>query len=284
MEEMKNEFPDKWKDTIDPFSLHFKKIKITKILGYPYAANQVFVIEGIENSQKKNFILKYTGYEDSNIKNEVMNLSQLHMENIPRIVECDDGFTYRISNFLEGERLSTIVGDNEQLESLEYMYDFGKMLGIIHKQEGKFTDAPIRVFHSIPDYNYFKDLGLEEVYRYLIDNKPLSINRCFIHGDFHYANILWHKHNISAILDFELSGIGNKEFDIAWSLILRPEQKFMKSKEEYYEYIRGYKSENDCDEKLIKYYMILIYSRFIRFGSEEYKSYIQNFLKTKIKL
>ena len=279
---MRNKFPNKWKDTINPYDLSLKNIIIKNILGYPYAANQVFVISGIQDKKEKKFILKYKGYKDSNIENEIINLSHLHLKNIPRIIEHDDHYVFRISNFLKGERLSVILGNNEHMESLGYMYDFGKMLGIIHKQKGDFTDAPTRIFHTIPEYSYFQKLQLEEVHSYLIDNQPSSINRCFVHGDFHYANILWFHHKISAILDFELSGYGNKEFDIAWSLILRPEQKFMKTNEEYIEYIKGYRSENECDEKLIKYYMVLIYSRFIKFGDDEYKAYIRNWFKTNI--
>lgn len=275
---MNHEFPAKWKEGIDPFTLPLKKIKITRILGYPYAANQVFVITGIEKQEEKRMILKYKGYEDSNIKNEVHNLSILHLPQIPHILEHDDSYTYRISNFLEGERLSILVGNNEKMESLTYLYDFGKMLGIIHKQDGNFTKAPIRSFHYIPEYQYFKELHLENVYSYLTQHKPATLHTCFIHGDFHYANLLWSNHKISAILDFELSGFGNKEFDIAWSLILRPGQKFMKTDVEYDQYMKGYKSENECDEFLVKYYMTLIYSRFIRLGDDEYKTYVRNWL------
>ena len=44
-----------------------------------------------------------------------------------------------------------------------------------------------------------------------------------------YANILWAGHHISGILDFELAGYGNKEFDIAWAVFRRPGQKFLRT-------------------------------------------------------
>ena len=168
------------------------------------------------------------------------------------------------------------------MQSLKYMYEFGKMLAIIHKESGNFLEAPKRRFHNIPDEEYFNDLKLHNVYEYLINNKPNTVNKCFIHGDFHYANILWNEYKISAILDFELSGIGNKEFDIAWSLILRPEQKFMKTQTELDEFLHGYYSENKCNKEFIKYYMILIYSHFISLGNDKYKEYVRNWLNSEI--
>ena len=68
---MSNEFTKKWKDTIDPFQLKLNNIKITEILGYPYAANQVFILKGIVNNKESKYVLKYSGHVDANIKNEV---------------------------------------------------------------------------------------------------------------------------------------------------------------------------------------------------------------------
>jgi len=37
--------PKKWRETIDPFSIKFKKFKLEKVLGYPHARNDVFLCE-----------------------------------------------------------------------------------------------------------------------------------------------------------------------------------------------------------------------------------------------
>ncbi len=73
-----------------------------------------------------------------------------------------------------------------------------------------------------------------------IVNQSSQTHTCFVHGDFHYANLLWKDGHISGILDFELAGIGDRDFDIAWALILRPGQKFMRTEEELREFIAGY--------------------------------------------
>ena len=77
----------------------------------------------------------------------------------------------------------------------------------------------------------------------------------FCYGDFHYANVLWKDHHISAILDFELAGYGSRDFDIAWALFLRPGQKFLKTDEELERFLRGYQKYGDCNVEAVKYYM-----------------------------
>lgn len=274
--------PEKWKDTIDPFELNTKKVKITEILGYPYAANQVFYIKGIYKGKEGYFFLKYAGHVDANIKNEVKNIAQIKMQAVPTVIEYDKNYTYLITSEIEGERLSKTVNDNGLSDALPFMFEYGKTLAELHSVKGDFADASKRRFHTIADKDLFLKYGIEDVYRYLIENKPLNVDKCFVHGDFHYANILWYENHISGILDFELSGIGNREFDIAWALILRPEQRFMKTDEEFKEFIKGYTYVHDCEVKSVIYYMCLIYSRFIALGDGEYREYVKKWLKNHI--
>ena len=220
--------PKKWKETIDPLSLPTKQVKILEVLGYPYAANQVFYVRGEEESHEGYYFVKVAGYKDSNLANESQILSTLHFPHIPSVAEKGDNFL--ITRELKGQRLSTIVQDNAHLESMDYMAEFGKTLAELHAQKGDFPEAPHRHFHDLPDREKLEKSGLGFVFDYLEKNQPKETHRCFVHGDFHYANLLWENGHISGILDFELAGIGDKEFDIAWSLILRPDQRFMKIK------------------------------------------------------
>lgn len=275
-------FPEKWKDTVDVFSLKFDRLKIKEVLGYPHAANQVFAVKGIVDNEENVFIVKYKGHVDSNIKNEIDVLKKLSFKNIPKVVEHSEDFSFSVTEYIEGDRLSVIVGNNEKFQSMEYMFEFGEMLAKIHKTKGVFNNAPHRNFHEIPSYDFCKEKGVEFVYDYLVKNKPTKVNHCFVHGDFHYANLLWKNHHISGVLDFELAGIGNKEYDIAWSIILRPSQKFMKTKEERELFLKGYKSVGECDEKLVHYYMVLILARFIKNGDKEYKDFVTEWLKSAI--
>ena len=215
----------------------------------------------------------------ADIENEINTIAAIKCDLAPSIIDYDEEKKYFcVSLAKKGERLSSIVGDNSNGASLDYLYEYGNALAKLHATEGIFPDVKDRKFFHIQDKEYFRELGIEFVYDYLISNQPQRINKCFCHGDFHYANILWQQKHISAILDFELSGWGNKEFDIAWALILRPGQKFMNTDEEISLFMEGYRSEGTCNWDYVKYYMILIYSYFYKIGrtNVEYLSYVKN--------
>lgn len=279
---MASKQPKKWRDTIDPFLLKFHKLKILKVLGYPHAANDVFYMKAYYQGKKTFCFLKYARHIEANFKNEIQVLEELSLKYIPEVLEYASDYAFIVTREIEGERLSTIVGDNLNQESLAYMEEYGRTLAFLHQQQGAFPSAPRRKFHDIPEQEQFDRIGFPHVYHWLISHQPKKINYCFVHGDFHYANILWKDHHIHGILDFELAGIGNKEFDIAWAIILRPSQRFLHTRKEMQEFIRGYQSQNSCDVQLIKYYMALIYARFYELGDTKYKLFIKNWYRHNI--
>lgn len=219
--------------------------------------------------------IKVNRQNGADIKNEIETLNKINIPNIPIIIDYDKDMTYRVSIALNGERLSTILKENNNFESLEYLEKYGKKIGEIHLIRGEFEKVKDRRFFHIPCEEYFviNDLS-HKIYEYLVKNEPKEINYCFCHGDFHYANILWENKEISGILDFELSGIGSKEFDIAWAIILRNGQTFLKEEIEKETFLKGYQSVNSCNLEYVKYYMILIYTWFYQFSNFEHRKVI----------
>ena len=51
-------FPNKWRETIDPFTLKFKNFILKEILGYPHAGNDVFYVKGIYNNEETYAFIK----------------------------------------------------------------------------------------------------------------------------------------------------------------------------------------------------------------------------------
>ena len=269
--------PDKWRDTIDPFKLPYKNFKLLEVLGYPHAGNDVFQAKGIHNKEELEVFIKVARQKGADIENEINVINLLNSSLAPQIIDFDLGETpFVVTVAKRGERLSTILGDNKGLESMEYLFEYGQVLAKLHSITGEFKAVKDRKFFYVPEQNYFKENNLQFVYKYLIEKAPLEKNYCFCHGDFHYANVLWEDKHISAILDFELAGIGNREFDIAWAIIRRPGQTFLVKEEEEQRFLEGYLSiGNYCEEK-IKYYMVLVYTYFYQIGikNEEYTSYV----------
>ena len=278
-------FPTKWRETVDPFSLKFAKFKLVEVLGYPHAGNDVFYVKGCFENREVLAFIKFNRQLGADVENEINVLSQINFDNTPKIIDFDEQKTYRVSLALEGERLSTIVGDNSNRESLNYMKAYGNTLAKIHQLKGDFKPVKDRKFFHIPTKEYFEENYLSlDVYEYLTSNAKTNKNLCFCHGDFHYANILWKDKLMTGILDFELSGIGIREFDIAWAIINRPGQRFMNTQIEIDTFLNGYSMLERFDVKSVYYYMIQIYCWFYPLGEDEYHEFVQKEMDRLIKL
>lgn len=269
-------FPTKWRDTVDPFSLKFDNFQLVEVLGYPHAGNDVFYAKGLFNNKEVFVFIKANRQLGADVENEINVLSQIDFDNTPLIIDFDKQKTCRVSLALEGERLSKILGDNNNMESLDYLNVYGYTLAKLHQLNGDFKPVKDRKFFHIPTKEFFVENGLcLRVREFLLSRVPTNKNLCFCHGDFHYANILWKNKQISGILDFELSGIGIKEFDIAWAIINRPGQKFMKTQQEIDTFLDGYKSLNSLKVESLYYYMIQIYCWFYPLGDQEYRTFVK---------
>ena len=276
--------PDKWKDTIDPFSIKFNNFKLLEVLGYPHARNDVFYCKGIYENKETFCFIKYASKPDSDINKEINTIQSLGFDFLPRIIDYDKYGKYIVTEEIVGERLSYILQTTKN-KSIDYMFEYGKTLAQIHTTSINCEKVEHRKFFDIPNIEYIKEHNIEYVLDFLVNNKPEQINECFCHGDFHYANVLWKDKKLVGVLDWELCGIGNKEFDIAWAIINRPSQQFLKTDKEIAEFLRGYKSLNKCNFKYVTYYMILIYSHFISVdkNNSQYQDYVIKWLKRKIK-
>ena len=271
--------PEKWRETANPFELPYKRFELKRVLGYPHARNDVFHVEGKYLGKNVEAYIKVARQEDSDIKNEVEVISKINCPLAPQILDCDEKCeNFVVQTAMGGERLSYILSQDYNENSLDYMFEYGRTLAKLHACKGEFQVVKDRKFFHIPSTTFFEENGLEYVYDFLVINKPKTVNECFCHGDFHYANVLFENKMVSAILDFELAGLGNREFDIAWAIIRRPGQTFLKSEKEVEEFLNGYTSLEKCNADFVKYYMVLIYTYFYEIGikNSEYTSYVKS--------
>ena len=268
--------PTKWRETIDPYTINFKHFKLINILGYPHAGNDVFYVEGEYEGERLNAFIKVERQIGADIENEIEKFMASHVPFTPRIIEYSlVAPKYIITREAKGVRLSTIVGDNKNFESMDYLYHYGETLGLFHQSNISAKPVKHRRFFEIPDNEYFSKHGLEDVGEFLNSNKPQNCSKCFVHGDFHYANILWKDKKISCVLDYELSGIGIREFDMAWAIVLRPSQRFLKTAKEHNKFLSGYSSKQSYNEKTFRYFYVLIASHFYSMGDDDYKQQLK---------
>lgn len=275
--------PEKWRETIELSSLYFKNFKIKNIIGYPHAGNDIFHVEGLHDNNICKAYIKVERQKGADILNEVEIINKLPFEFKPHIIEFSDSNPrYIITKEILGERLSTILGSNDNLESLNYMKKYGAMLAKFHHLKISCNDVKHRSFFDIPKSNYFKKIDLVYVEDFLKNCPPKNKSKCFVHGDFHYANILWKDKEISAVLDYELSGYGIREFDIAWSILLRPSQKFLNTIMEIESFLEGYSQLQSYSKEAFIHYFVLIASRFYEMGDEDYKKSLQKLMECLI--
>ncbi len=262
--------PDKWRETIDPFTLKINNFEIKEILGYPHAGNDVFHICGIYKDQFKEAFLKVERQKTANIRREVEVIKAIDLKEKPKILDYSlDRPRFLITEKVNGERLSSIVGNNENFKSITYMDKYAQLLSRVHREK-TFYKPVLKRDLSINQEYYIKE-NLEYVWEFLQD-KDIGQTYCFIHGDCHYANILWEEGQVSCLLDYELSGYGPREFDLAWALVLRPGQKFLDTHIERSSFLSEYSRYHYYSPKALDYYLVQVAMFFYAIDSNpEYR-------------
>ena len=258
---------EKWRELkIDPFEIKYKKIKIKSIDSYLPAGNDVVECSCLLNGEETSLFIKIARSKMAGFKTEVNHLNLIDKEKlynkVPLIIE--DGYInykkYIVLEKIIGDRLSDILKKANNLnKKKEYLIKYGKELSLIHSIPIKgFSRAKRRVINESPlkeTYQKF-DSSILPYIKYLEKNNPVKDNNTFIHGDFHYANILWQKEDIIGVLDWEYSGAGFKEQDIAWACILRSTQKFMDSIDDIKAFLIGYSINGTYNKDNLKWCLI----------------------------
>lgn len=261
--------PQKWRETIDPFSLAYHSFQPLRVLGYPHAGNDVFHIQGFYEHKEITAYVKVDRRKSNHLSNEISLLRQLDSPLIPRLIDAGQSpVLFTVTEGLPGQRLSAIVGTNENLCALPYLKEYGKALARIHTLTPKANSVPDRKFLHTPSSELLDHVHLPHLASFF-SSPPKCEKTVFCHGDFHYANLLWEKQQISAILDFELAGYGDRDFDIAWSCFVRPGQTFLRTRRELDAFLEGYGSLAICNTEAIQYYMAQCYVYFLSFCADD---------------
>ncbi len=261
--------PARWRETCDPFALELSDFQLLEVLGYPHAGNDVFQVRGLFRGQETFAYLKVARQQTAAIGREAALLSQLKGPLFPQVLDHDRARgRFLVTRELPGRRLSVIVGENEGLSSLEYMEEYGEALGRLHGLKPAAGPQADRPFRHPPTAEQLEKLDLRQLQSFFAAPPPEG-EAVFCHGDFHYANVLWQGHRLSGILDLELAGYGDRDFDIAWALFVRPGQKFLKTEAERQRFLQGYRKHGDCDDAAVRYYTAQCYVHFLSFCDED---------------
>lgn len=262
-----SDHPKKWRESADPFAIPYRNIKLLRVLGYPHAGNDVFEALVLVQGEEHRVYIKIARQQPgADLAREAAILPQLNRAlPVPKVLEYGtEPVEYLVCEALEGKRLSKILPPEEPAPEL-FLHRYGAMLARLHALTPEVGAVRDRWQFRLPPTEQLG--GIFAPYLdYLQSHRPANVTETFIHGDFHYANVLWKNEKISAILDFELCGIGWREFDLAWAILLRPGQTFLKSQKERDAFLQGYGSLADFSLPAFQYYHTLIAAHFYMVG------------------
>jgi aminoglycoside phosphotransferase (APT) family kinase protein len=103
--------------------------------------------------------------------------------------------------------------------------DLGKVDGYLERQVGRWRAQ----LESYVEHSGWPGLGsipgVDKVGAWLTSHRPTSFVPGIIHGDFHFGNVLFDRHSsrLTAMVDWELTTLGDPLVDLGWLLSAWPE-------------------------------------------------------------
>ncbi len=275
----------KWRElSVDLKNINYKNIDFLKEENYMPAGNDVVEAKVKTNDKIENVFIKYERSNITDLENEKNALSILtnKIKEIPKVIEYGtyNGKAYLITEKLKGKKLSEIFS-KKGINKGKYLLNYGEKLASIHKLEKEpFKISLKRKINDYPKDETKFDEYAKRVVEYLKLNEIKKDNNTFIHGDFHYGNVLFRYGKVSGILDFEYSGRGFKEQDIAWACILRPTGNFMDTKEDINYFLEGYKKIGSFDYEKFKWCYInaSIHFYLMNMNNKEYQEKLKKLI------
>ena len=96
---------------------------------------------------------------------------------------------------------------------------FGKSEAWAERQVGRWR-SQLEGYSQLPGYGKPDVAGVDQIGAWLDANRPSDIRIGIIHGDYQFANVMFapDEPRLAAIVDWELSTLGDPMLDLAWAL------------------------------------------------------------------
>ncbi len=264
--------------------LPLEQVKLLEQQPDPPNSLRLFCFRGEEQGRQGKYFLKYTDLHGVDIAHEAEILKPLQQDPLamaPRLVEVEAENAFLVTAQMEGVSLSEDI-QATGLPTLDYCYELGRTLARVHQIGSELPEGVYTRFHDIPRLSFNDRYQRYPIATWLENHKPDHINRCFIHGDFQLNNILWRDGKVCGILDWELAGMGNREWDIAFAMIQRPMQKILRSDEDREKFLEGYGSLQEYERDLVGYYKMMIYSWLLESNDPLYSQFCRSRIGAEI--
>jgi aminoglycoside phosphotransferase (APT) family kinase protein len=123
-----------------------------------------------------------------------------------------------------GLEMARAIGELGRLDHTAIgLADFGKPDGWLERQVGRWT-SHLRTYFDVPDYPHDSLPHVPEIAEWLDAHRPATWSPGIIHGDFHFANVLFDHESpkLVAMVDWELATIGDPLLDLGHLLATWP--------------------------------------------------------------
>jgi aminoglycoside phosphotransferase (APT) family kinase protein len=240
--------------------------------------NDVYFCKGRFKGRTVDFYLKVNKHPHLDLSNEKAVLEELTLSSIPvpRVLWYgDEEKEFLALGAVGGHMLWDYIDPKRQwydeYKVLPYLHKYGECLSKIHNLPLQWTlQKRSRLNGLIGEEDLQKD-RFKRLVSWLKDNEPTQKDQIFVHGDFNTASVLFDLDVISGVVDWEFSGSGWREYDLAW--VLRARTGFLNTPAERDAILKGYRQHSSYDEKALRWCEVLNYLHFAYWDREDDPSY-----------
>jgi aminoglycoside phosphotransferase (APT) family kinase protein len=139
---------------------------------------------------------------------------------LPPLWQQDAGIRHQ-AGFALVDALATLAGVDHERVGLD---GFGKPENFLERQVGRWM-GELETYSALPGYAGPQIEGVDRVASWLADNRPTRWSPGILHGDYHVANVMYahDRPEVAAIVDWEMSTIGDPVLDLGQMIALWPE-------------------------------------------------------------
>lgn len=217
----------------------------------------------------------------TSLRNEAAVLQELQRINIlaPRVVWSGTmGNDVLIVEAIPGELLWDIIdprrapyqGPDLALSSLR---QFGECLSRIHNLPLSWPPQPRTRLYGLIGEEFVEDEPFRRLVAWLQSRPVPQTEPVFVHGDYHTASVLFENGAATGVIDWEFSGRGWREYELAWAL--RARTSFLNTPAERTAILDGYRRQSAYSEKALRWCEVLNYLHFAYWTREKEPAYSQ---------
>lgn len=240
--------------------------------------NQVFRCEGRVESKPIVFFLKVYRTPEINlpIERDLLPALAQHGLPVPQVLfAVGDPVPCLALSAVPGHILQDFIDPRrsryDRSGVLDYLQGYGQALGSLHASRLRYNPLTRQGLYGLMDQQRQEYAQFSRLLSWIDNNKPIASDYVLAHGDLHTAHVFFEDRAVSGMIDWESSGMGWREFDLAW--ILRARLVFLNTPAERDAILMGYCSRSSYDPLALQWCEVLMYLHFAHWSRGDGSGY-----------